>query len=925
LQDLEEQGDSLTGNADEAMPRRYPGVMVSSTFSDLVEHRATTIRILEEHQLLPRVMERDSAKADIDIIDSSLAMVEESSAYIGVISHRYGQVPECPKRNPNKLSITELEFNRAQELGRPILLFIMGPGHTGTKSDFETDPDKISKLADFRERAKKLLPGGDVDRVYAVFENLPDFAEKAANAIAHLAPSLHRRYVPTDRESTDRLTSIEYIQPAPDLYGRAEELERVVSAMLNNRPVTIGGGPGFGKTALAVSALYDSRVIEKYGHRRTLVPFDAETDPIALASRILTALGHIPPSDEPSILRRVTEALARSPALIVLDNAESVFDTNPFEAERVLRLISQIHGLGVVLTMRGVPPRLPGGANIEDLPKLEIGPAKEAFLAVAGDYFNDDDNLTALVEILDGHALSIQLVAAQAAGTSTLAGLREAWDKYHAEILRRPDADEGRLTSVRASLALSLSSEKLKREPHARRLLAILSVLPAGVPESEVPALLGERGRFSKHKALNLIALLHKMRLVERRLDGRLRMLTPLRESVRLDGPLFPTDRKRLLHLLTRKIQIGIKAGTTHWVEVRDKILPEEDNFDSICDLAIRYERDRKETFDALIGFADFRYFVAQGPISSLERALDVYKAHEMWFQAAHLSQKMARLRHVRAEYRIARQYYEQAIVLGGRINSHLAKANGLLGLGDIEMSLSQHVEGTKHVEQALELYKQVNDRVGEGNCLNHLAQLVERSGDNESSIPIYLAAKKLFEETGSAVGVANIDLTLAKLNDAKPEIYRDIAESYKSAGSTNSVAQALVQQAKSEAERGSMDRALPLFDKALGIARTMGRGLTEAHALSMRGICVKYYGDDHGSDDDITAGFAIFFSKVSDEDLAQPGWISLKSGLLSKSQSDADIHFAAARSQWEAINRFDLIRDWVPTPKMIDRYYSEH
>ncbi len=52
-----------------------------------------------------------------------LAWCANSVAFIGVISRRYGQTPKCPRRNPDALSIAELEFNEAMRLGRPILLF----------------------------------------------------------------------------------------------------------------------------------------------------------------------------------------------------------------------------------------------------------------------------------------------------------------------------------------------------------------------------------------------------------------------------------------------------------------------------------------------------------------------------------------------------------------------------------------------------------------------------------------------------------------------------------------------------------------------------------------------------------------------------------------------------------------------------------
>ena len=74
-------------------------------------------------------MEHDSAKPVGDLIDSSLQMVQDSAAYALVLGHKYGQIPDCPERNPNRLSLSELEFNEARRLKRPILLFIMGHQH----------------------------------------------------------------------------------------------------------------------------------------------------------------------------------------------------------------------------------------------------------------------------------------------------------------------------------------------------------------------------------------------------------------------------------------------------------------------------------------------------------------------------------------------------------------------------------------------------------------------------------------------------------------------------------------------------------------------------------------------------------------------------------------------------------------------------
>lgn len=163
--------------------------MVSSTFTDLKEHRATMIAAIHKHKLHANVMEHDDAKASGDVIESSLRMVRDSAAYMLVIGFKYGQTPVCPKRNPKRLSITELEFDEAQRLGRPILLFIMGDDHPVTKGAIETNKSKEKKLNAFRERAKKKA-GSEVNRVYSVFESLDDFSKKIASPLSELCQLL---------------------------------------------------------------------------------------------------------------------------------------------------------------------------------------------------------------------------------------------------------------------------------------------------------------------------------------------------------------------------------------------------------------------------------------------------------------------------------------------------------------------------------------------------------------------------------------------------------------------------------------------------------------------------------------------------------------------------------------------------------------
>jgi hypothetical protein len=176
--------------------------MVSSTFTDLKEHRAALVSAIKGQGLTDVAMENDSAKPDVDVIDSSLQMVRDASANIGVISRRYGQTPLSQDRNPRQLSITELEFNEAQRLKRPILLFIMGEGHLLHEADIETDPGKREKLNAFRERAKQMKPDSPVHRVYATFDCLEEFTTKAIHAVAGLRRYLDAQDTPAPQPQT---------------------------------------------------------------------------------------------------------------------------------------------------------------------------------------------------------------------------------------------------------------------------------------------------------------------------------------------------------------------------------------------------------------------------------------------------------------------------------------------------------------------------------------------------------------------------------------------------------------------------------------------------------------------------------------------------------------------------------------------------
>ncbi len=138
--------------------------MLSSTSKDLGEHRKLAEDACQRAGFSPNTMDYLSAENDSDAIDVSMRLVEESEVYIGIFGMRYGFRPKDP-RNPNDISITEMEYRRAKELGMPILIYIMSDNHlppdtTGmgliemrqVQTDFfESDPIGQEKLDLFKK------------------------------------------------------------------------------------------------------------------------------------------------------------------------------------------------------------------------------------------------------------------------------------------------------------------------------------------------------------------------------------------------------------------------------------------------------------------------------------------------------------------------------------------------------------------------------------------------------------------------------------------------------------------------------------------------------------------------------------------------------------------------------------------------------
>lgn len=173
-----------------AVKERRLDVMLSSTSKDLPEHREKATTAASRAGFYVVQMENLTALPQKeDAISVSMAMVEEAEIYVGIFGLRYGYIPK-DERNPNEVSITEMEYRRAKELGMPILIFVMSDKHPApetagmpalaakeiTDAFYERDPRGEEKL----DLLKKELTA---NHIVAFFDSAEDLGLEVQRAL----------------------------------------------------------------------------------------------------------------------------------------------------------------------------------------------------------------------------------------------------------------------------------------------------------------------------------------------------------------------------------------------------------------------------------------------------------------------------------------------------------------------------------------------------------------------------------------------------------------------------------------------------------------------------------------------------------------------------------------------------------------------
>ena len=160
-------------------------VYVSSTIADLETERRAVFEWLVKSGHLPVHSYRpDSEK----VRDSCLDDIDKCDLYLLILGHRYGFQPE--DGNPEKLSITHLEFRRAGQSGIPRIALLRTNEPDIKLSDLG-DPTRSVLVFAFREEVKGKVRPGEFNDLRGLIQELSTGIENELNKLR--TPSERKR------------------------------------------------------------------------------------------------------------------------------------------------------------------------------------------------------------------------------------------------------------------------------------------------------------------------------------------------------------------------------------------------------------------------------------------------------------------------------------------------------------------------------------------------------------------------------------------------------------------------------------------------------------------------------------------------------------------------------------------------------------
>lgn len=600
--------------------------------------------------------------------------------------------------------------------------------------------------------------------------------------------------------------------------GREKELETAGKLLAGTRLLTLSGPGGTGKTRLSLQLA--AMQADAFPDGVWFVALEPIRDRDLVAPTIARVLG-IATTSGRDPLDLVAEWINDKQVLLVLDNFEQVVAAAPVVSD----LLRGCPNLKIVCTSRSVlhvsgeqeyqVPGLPSPPDIsrltpmqlESLPEETLHPALDVLnqyeavrlfiaraVAVRPDFTVTNTNAPAVAQIcarLHGMPLAIELAAAR----TKLLSPQQILDRLEHQLALLTSGSRDlpqRQQTLRGAIAWSFDLLDSRR----KALILRLAVFSGGWDLNAAEAVAG--GDDLVGDVLDGLAALVDQSLVRREEAGgetRFEMFPTIREFLveelrQKDELVATSDRHAAFYLALAEEAAPALHGDQQrlWM---DRLEREHDNLRAAIEWAM--EKPDPETA-VRIAFALWRFWQQRGYLTEARHRLEALLAKdwdlaELW--QARLLEAAGGVAYWQADDAAAAKWYGEALEIWQRLGDKKEIANaiynhvyaGLLPYirGFDKLTPERAEEPIARCKQALELFREIGDRMGEGNIMWALATLYHFSGDHPRAVDWFGQAKAIFHDMGQRTMEAWA-LHMLTLPLLKQGSYADAATSSRSA-----------------------------------------------------------------------------------------------------------------------------------------------
>jgi predicted ATPase len=659
------------------------------------------------------------------------------------------------------------------------------------------------------------------------------------------------------------------------LIGRDFDLQAVVARLHApaTRLLTLVGGPGIGKTRLAIQAA--TEVLDAFPDGAFFVALASTADPALVLTTIAHAL-QVRESARRTIGQALTDVLRDRHALLVLDNFEHLLPAAPIVGE----LLASAPALKVLATSREpleiygehcivVPPlRLPAKGPLPPLEELARTPAVELFITRAGaaqpGFCLVAGNAAEIAEIcrrLDGVPLAIELAAARNRGMSPHALLAHLTAVGPVRLLDRGPRDvPERQQTLRDAIGWSYAL----LAPAEQGLFRRLGVFAGGCTEDAAVA----GASTEPADSLRLLESLMNKSLIQEDWGPNDERRYVLLESIRE----FAAEQLEA----EGEAEMVREWHARYYLALAEAAQPHVEGPQPAAWL------DRLEAERANLRAA-FGWFLRDGPHGAVEaarrlswalsRAWDARNRwHELqWWQdrwrrvlldpadpapctaatAAALSDAAALTAYLGPEDAArARVFEEAALGIRRALGDDRGAARSLRTLGEAARLCRDAAAARRYFEESLARYQAIDDTAGAASALRALGRVALEGGERDTAAAHLEDGLELARKAGAVATAAECLRWLSRLaldrgDTATARVRQEEAlETWREAGDRAQIAHALNQLGELERACGAYDRAAVWFEQRLAITRELRNASGTASALQNLGHVTLRRGD---------------------------------------------------------------------------------